>query len=71
MFQFFPMGRLGCNADQSLIFAPKFRAEVAQVAGRIGGSIIRRVLSSLVAYAAAKPPRGRCAKTKSFPILSS
>jgi hypothetical protein len=61
-----------CNADeQSFIFAPKFRAEVAQDAGRIGYSIIRRVLSSLVAYAAANPPRGRCAKTESFSILSS
>jgi hypothetical protein len=61
-----------CNADeQSFIFAPKFRAQVAQVAGRIGDSIIRRVFFSLVGYAAANPPRGRCAKTKSFSILSS
>ncbi|MFG3598146.1 hypothetical protein [Bradyrhizobium sp. RDI18] len=31
-----------CNADeQSFIFAPKFRAQVAQVAGRIGDSTIR------------------------------
>jgi hypothetical protein len=40
-------------------------------AGLAGDSINRRVLSSLAAYAAANPPRGRCAKTKSFSIISN
>jgi hypothetical protein len=70
MFRFFPMDRPAMYADeQSFIFAPKFRAQVAQVAGWIGDSIIRRMPSSLVAYA--NPPHGHCAQTKSFSIISS
>jgi hypothetical protein len=73
MFRLFPDGP---TRDVMLMNSPsssrrKFRAQVAQVAGRTGDSIIRRVLSSLAAYAAANPPSGRCAKTKSFSIISS
>jgi hypothetical protein len=63
----------GLTGDVMLMNSPSSsrRAQVAQVAGRIGDSIIRRVLSSLVAYAAANSPRGRCSQTKSFSIFSS